>query len=266
MISMKSPGLSLLFILAISLSFFSSCRTYKNVPYFRDVSDSSKPLRVPTIAYENPVIHPDDLLTISILTLDADANMLFAKGNVITGSAVNTSIITGGNGYLVNKEGFVDLPVIGKVYLAGLSTSVARDTVKGRIEKFYVNPSVDVRFANFKITVMGEVLRPASYIMPNEKVTVLDALGMAGDMTVFGRRENVMLVRDSANQKLLVRLNLNSKDIISSPYFYLKQNDLIYVEPSELKVASLDAVRTRNITLLASGLSILLVLATRIKF
>jgi polysaccharide export outer membrane protein len=132
--------------------------------------------------------------------------------------------------------------------------------------KYVKNPIVNVKFNNFKVTVLGEVLKPATYIMPTEKVTVLDALGQAGDLTIYGRRENILVIRDSLDKKNMVHLNLNSKDIMSSPYFYLQPNDVIYVEPNKSKAASTDAVRNRNITIIASVLSLLIVVATRVNY
>jgi len=134
------------------------------------------------------------------------------------------------------------------------------------MEKYVKNPIVNVKFSNFKVTVFGEVAKPATYIMPTEKVTLFDALSQAGDLTIYGKRENVTVIRDTLdNKKNMVHLNLNSKNIISSPYFYLQPNDVVYVEPNESKAASTDAVRNRNITILASLVSILLVVATRVK-
>jgi len=134
------------------------------------------------------------------------------------------------------------------------------------VDKYYTTSTVDVRFNNFKITVIGEVNRPSTFIVPNEEVTILDALGMAGDLTIYGKRDNVLLIRkDTGNVKKLVRLNLNSKDLITSPYFYMKQNDILYVQPDKSKAYSLDAYRTRNYTIAASLLSLLIVIATRVN-
>jgi polysaccharide export outer membrane protein len=122
---------------------------------------------------------------------------------------------------------------------------------------------VSVRFANFNITVLGEVARPATYVVPNEKVSILDAIGMAGDLTIYGKRENVLLIRDSLGIKKMMRFDLNSTSTLLSPYFYLRQGDVVYVEPAKSKIAASDAVKTRNITLLGAGLSLLIVIFSR---
>jgi polysaccharide export outer membrane protein len=169
------------------------------------------------------------------------------------------------NGFLVNKEGYIEIPLLGRFYLAGLTTIQAEDSISKRASLYYKLPTVYVRFANFKVTVLGEVLRPGSYIVPNEKATIFDALGYAGDLTIFAKRENALLIRDSGNQTRLVRLNLNSKDIVKSDYFYLKQNDVIYVEPTKAKLANLDAVQNKNYAIIGAILSVLIIAGTRLK-
>ncbi|WP_225975351.1 polysaccharide biosynthesis/export family protein [Panacibacter ginsenosidivorans] len=245
------------------------------MPYFQDFPDTAKPAIIKTIPFKTPVIQSDDILSITIQTIDNDITNLLNNNNGVNGG--NSSLPVAGSsttpgtpnqsaiaGYLVDKAGNVELPFIGEIKLAGLTTSEAHNLIKKEANKYFNNPVVNVRFANFKITVLGEVNRPASYIAPNEKINLFDALGMAGDLTIFGKRENVLLLRDTLGDKQMIRLNLNSKDIVSSPYFYLQPNDIVYVEPSKYKIASVDAIRNRNITLAASALTILLVLVTRI--
>lgn len=266
------PGLILPFLL-------SSCVTYKNVPYFKDLPDTARAM-IKKSAYRDLVIHPDDLMTISVQTMDPNANMIFnqtvpspmSQAANFAGGATPTlsSSMSGGVGgasastFLVDDSGAVDLPVIGKIRIAGLSTTQARDSISNQAQVYYKNPTVNVRFANLKVTVLGEVSRPGTYVLPNEKNTIFDALGLSGDLTIFGKRENALLIRDSADQEVMIRFSLNSKDLIRQPYFFLRQNDVIYIEPNKSKIASLDAVKTRNYTILASILSVILILAYRI--
>lgn len=260
----------------LSMFLFQSCITYKNAAYFQDFSDTAKPQIAKTIPFATPVIQVDDILTITIQTIDNDISGLLNSNNSINGS--NTSLPVSGsataagtptqqlvNGYLVDKDGIVELPFIGKVKLAGLTTSEAKEKIRKEAEKQFNNPLINVRFANFKITVLGEVNRPASYISPNEKVNVFDALGMAGDVTIFGKKESVLLLRDTLGDKKMIRLNLNSKEIVTSPYFYLQPNDIVYVEPNKYKIASVDAVRNRNITIAVSAMSLLIVILSRFR-
>jgi polysaccharide export outer membrane protein len=217
--------------------------------------------------FQEPTIQPDDILSISIFTIDPVSSMVVNQlssqslgGIVSTSSSTNPSA----NGFLVDKNGEIQLSVIGKVKLLGLTTFQARDLIQDIAGKSYNSPNVQVRYSNFKITILGEVLRPATFTVPNEKLTVLDALGLAGDLTIYGKRENVLLIREQNGEKTFARLNLNSADIFNSPYFYLRQNDVIYVEPSQGKAASLNVARTQTIALIGTGLTVLITLISRL--
>lgn len=268
--SLSKPFQFCAILIACSFFFFS-CKTYQNIPYFKDVVDTTKPTATKLAAFSSPMIQPDDILMISVLTLDEKSNALFAASNTLVSSVGSSSIGSLSTqqataGHLVDKSGNIELPIVGTIHVQGLTTIQARDLIKDKVKELYKEAVVDVRYNNFKVTIMGEVLRPATYTIPNEKVNILDALGMAGDMTIYGKRENVLLIRDSADTKNMVRLNLNSKEIVSSPYFWLKQNDVIYVEPDKSKAASLDIARTRNYAIAASVLSLLIVVATRVNY
>ena len=158
------------------------------------------------------------------------------------------------------------MPYIGTIYVKGLTTDQVRDTVAAKIAFYFKDPVVNVRFANFKVSVLGEVKSPSTFLIPNEKPTVIDALGLAGDITIYGRRDNVMLIRDLDGQKEITRLNLDSSKSISSPYFYLRPNDVLYVEASASKVQSTDAYRNRNYAIIAAALGFLTVLSARLLF
>lgn len=266
--------LSLFFViiaLVHTTLFTSSCTSNKKITYFQNLPDSvyQSAKTIANLAYTNPLIQPNDLLQVTILTLDPQVNTQLAAGNTTSfsiqpGSSNSPVAPSQVAGLLVDNQGQIELPIVGKVKVAGLTTALARDTIHNRVALFYNNPVVNVRFANFSITVLGEVARPAAYVVPNEKVSILDAIGMAGDLTIYGKRENILLVRDSLGQKTFTRFNLNSAETFMSPYFYLKQGDMVYVEPSKSKIAATDAVKTRNITLLASGLSLLFVIFSRL--
>ncbi len=254
-------------------AFLTSCHIDRRITYFRDVPDSIfvQSKTITGAAYVDPQIKASDLLQISILTLDPSANSVLTSTNtsnfaVQPGSSQTPSgQLANVAGFLVDNTGVVELPVIGKVKVAGLTTAAARDTIHNRVEVYYKNPVVNVRFANFNITVLGEVNRPAAYVVPSEKISIIDAIGMAGDLTIFGKRDNVLLVRDSGNQKQMIRFNLNSAETFQSPYFYLKQGDVVYVEPAKSKAASTDAAKTRNLTMIGAGLSLLIVIFSSIR-
>ncbi|MFP5040979.1 polysaccharide biosynthesis/export family protein [Parasediminibacterium sp. JCM 36343] len=271
-------GFDFLLILLV-IVFFPSCRTYKNIPYFKDVPDSTS-INVKTAEFYEPLIQYDDIILISINTLDAASASGLGLGGGVSGSgnsgagaasmmsSGSTTAITlpGSSSYRVDKTGTIDMPLIGKLTVSGLTTSKVKDLVQAKVSEYYKSPAVDVRFANFHVTVLGEVAKPSTYVFANEKVSVLDALGQAGDLTIFGKRENVLLIRDSAGVKQLTRINLNSKFFLSSSSsFFLKQNDVIYVEPVTAKIANLDAAQTKNYTILTAIISLLIVISTRIR-
>lgn len=246
-----------------------SCTTTKNVAYFQDISAAEQSELAATAKFTEPVIQADDILSISIFTIDANTNMIVNQAasqaiSVNMGSVSTLGATPPTAGFLVDRNGEIDLSVVGKVKVIGLTTYQARDLIKEKASVVYANPNVQVRFANFKVTILGEVARPASYVIPNEKVSVLDALGLAGDLTIFGRRENITLIRDNVGKKEFARLNLNSKEIFNSPYYYLKQNDVIYVEPNKGKAASLNQARTQTFAIIGTALSVLIVLFSRL--
>lgn len=255
---MKSSSICFVFFGMSFLFFLASCNPYKNLPYFHDFADTASPTVARTVPFKNPTIQPDDILNISIETMDQDVTAFLNKTSTGVGAgntAASVSASQGFNNYLVDKNGEVELPFTGKVKLEGLTTSIARDTLTAIIGRYFNNPVVNVRFANFKISILGEISRPGSYIVPNEKVNVFDALSLGGDITVFGKKENVLLLRDTLNgDKKMVRLNLNSKEIVSSPYFYLRPNDLLYIEPNKYKVTNDQVARNRSILTLAAVL------------
>ncbi len=247
-----------------------SCASSKKIRYFRDVADTTHGSKIPATVFKDPVIQPDDILSISIQTIDPQNSLIInqmagAMPSVGSSSAssIGQQLVTG---FLVDKEGNVELAMIGKLKVGGLTTTDARDTLRKKAALYFKNATVNVRFANYKITVLGEVNRPATYTVPNEKVTLLDALGLAGDLTIYGKRNNVLLIRDNNGKKEFERFDLNSSDIFQSPYFYLKQNDVIYVEPNKAKAASLNAARVQTYALVGTVLSVLIVLFSRVTF
>ncbi|QKJ31497.1 polysaccharide biosynthesis/export family protein [Mucilaginibacter mali] len=267
-------GYFLVLMLVLTLH---SCSTIKNYKYFEDISDTAKITRLTNAYYKEPIIQADDILYIFIQTADPQGgNLVNALNTPAFGSGTyygNIFSASGNNagqsmvyGYLVNKKGEVTLPVLGDVNVLGLSTAQARTLIVQKASIFYKDPSVTVRFANFKITVLGEVAHPGTYSIPNEKINLLDALGYAGDLTIYGDRTNLLLVRRQTDGSTLgYRLNLNNSEIFKSPYFYLQQNDEIYVTPTKAKITSSDAAQARNITVITSALTVLVVLLTRIR-
>lgn len=158
--------------------------------------------------------------------------------------------------YLVNNQGEIDFPVLGRLKIEGLTKNQAEDLIREKLISYLKEtPVVTVRMVNYKISVLGEVNKPGTFTVTNEKVNVLEALAMAGDMTVYGVRENVKLVREDANGKRLIQtLNLNDADLVLSPYFYLQQNDILYVTPNKTKARNSDIGNSTTIWISATSI------------
>lgn len=259
-------------VVFILFSFInSSCSTNRNISYFNDVPDSLKAdgLNVALSNYIDPKVKPNDILQISIQTLDpqnATVMGLAPTPTFATQPLASTTSQPDVSGYLVDKDGIIELPLVGKIVVKGMTTTEIREAIHQKVSIYYKEPVVNVRYVNFEITVLGEVTRPAKYIVPNEKVNLLDALSMAGDLTVYAKRENVMVIRDENGQKKIVRFDLSSSNIFNSPYFYLRQGDIVYVEPGKSKLATTDAAKSRIYSLAISAASVLVIILTRINF
>jgi len=262
------------FILAAAFLSFNliSCSAPKKIKYFEDIPDSGRLTTLKTSSYNAPTIQIDDILTIILQTVDPQASANVNIGNVpIQSSSVSSSSAispqAASSGYLVSKDGFVEIPVLGKIKVVGLTTEQAKEAISKVANDYYKDPTVIVRYANFKFSVTGEVAKPGVYVTPNERVSVLDAISLAGDLTIFGKRDNVLLIRDNLDgTKTPYRINLTKSDIFSSPYYYLRQNDILYIEPGKGKAAANDAAQARTFAIISSFVSVLIVVVSRIKF
>ena len=239
-------------LLAIVL-FVTGCADTKELVYFNGATD--KTLQTQQWNVE-PVIQVNDLLSITVSSLNAEASNLFNAPNE---STPNTNAATAGNntltiGYLVNTNGDILYPILGNVHAEGLKKSQLSEKLQKELRdrQLLKDPIVTVRHLNFRVSVLGEVNRPGVYTVQNEKVTLLEALGLAGDITIYGRKDNVMIVRDNPKgEKTIKRLNLNNQELFESEYYYLKSNDVVFVEPSKNKV-----VRERNMYMVPLVLSV----------
>ncbi len=239
----------------------TSCGTSKKSIYFSDISKEAVNHKVAAEYYE-PLIQTDDILTVNIQTIDPKAttpvNQSPGNSSNSQGPGDNSN-----NGFLVDKDGNIEMPMLGVVKVGEKTTAEAKEIIRKKAATYYKNPTIQVRFANFKITVLGEVVKPASYTIPNEKITVLDAISLAGDLTIFGKRDDVMLIRNNGNYKEIARLNLNSSELMSSPYFYLRQNDVLYIEPNKTKISANNAPKFQIITVAISAATLLITALTR---
>ncbi|MGB2274057.1 MAG: polysaccharide biosynthesis/export family protein, partial [Flavicella sp.] len=162
--------------------------------------------------------------------------------------------------YLIAKDGSIEFPQLGKLYVAGLSRLEAIAMLKEKLIPYLVDPVVNIQLLNFKVTILGEVKKPGSYTVQNERITVLEALGLAGDLSIFGERHNVLLIRETEKGKEYKRIDLTSRDFFDSAYYYLQQNDVIYVEPNKPRINS--SANSSTTGVLISITSILITIAT----
>lgn len=223
----------LLLILFIGI-FASSCTSKKNLTYFSDLPDLTGFKTAIVNAYE-PKIQEGDILSINMNSLDAASNALFNYGTLENLGGRETNANLGKEGFLVGKDGSVNYPVIGKIELAGHTISEAHEILRKELLTYVKDPIVNIRYLNFKVTVIGEVQRPTTFTVDNDRINVLEALGMAGDMTPYGLRNNVLIIREANGERQMARLNLNESSSLESPFFYLRQNDIVYVEPNATK-------------------------------
>jgi polysaccharide export outer membrane protein len=211
---------------------FASCVNTQKATYFNSLKDMKidSGARVP-----EPVIQKNDILNIAVSSLNPDATAIFNMA-----PTVNTNSGTQLNGYLVSDDGFIQFPVLGNIKAAGLTKNELKQFITKSLldKKQLVDPIVSVRFINFKVTVLGEVKNPTVINVPNEKISLLEAIGLAGDLTIYAKRDNVLVIREEGESKVIKRLNLNSNELFSSPYYYLKANDVVYAEPNKSKVAT----------------------------
>jgi polysaccharide export outer membrane protein len=234
--------------------FFFSCKTQKKTIYFQD----SAQIQGTNNANFEPKIKISDLLSITVLGIEPDAVRPFNIPNL--GSAAVGGYTQGAPsspGYVVYTEGNIDFPVIGKIKVAGFNRSEVISLIKSKLELYIQNPTVLLKIVNYKITVIGDVKNPGTFTIPNERVTIFEAIGIAGDLLITGKRNNVKVIRDTDGVKKEFIVDLTSAKVFDSQVYYLQQNDLIYVEPNRSKVNS-SLINSSNVGLILSGISVLL--------
>ena len=250
-------------LIVSTLLIFTGCTTQKKLAYFNTVTASSAESINAQLKNEraDARILTDDRLSITVSALDPNAGAIYNLPFVSFASPGSDQIYASPvlQSYLVNSQGNINFPVLGEIKLEGLTLTEAGNLIKNKLAEHVADPIVNIQFVNFRITVLGEVLRPGQFPVTNERVTILDALGLAGDMTAYGRRDNVLLTRNNNGKLEFARINLNSDEVFKSPYFYLQQNDVIYVEPNTVK-----SISSQDIPLYLSSLSTLATLVTLI--
>ncbi|PIB25514.1 sugar transporter [Maribacter sp. 4U21] len=226
------------FIICILCFLIFSCASRKEVVYFQDTQNYETIVSDNSYAYKFKV---DDVLSINVSTLDAEASIPFNLVSPPLGQGQGfgqQQLID----YIVNKDGNIDFPVLGPVNILGLTPNETKELLKEKLKVYLKDPIINIRLRNFSVTILGEVNRPGTYIVNGEQITILEALGLAGDLNIKGKRENILVIRDFNGTKVSQRVDLTKKETLNSPVYYLTQNDVIYVEPNKsgITASSLD--------------------------
>src|SRR5690606_581679 len=199
----------------------------------------------------------NDILTIVVTAADPKVTAPFNPVSTMTTSNLTQQVdMALRPTYTVDIQGYVTLPMLGKVHVAGLTRIEAIEKIRSELSQYIKDPGVNMNFNNFRISVLGEVAKPGSFTLPSERVTVLEALSMAGDLTIRGVRQNILLIREVDGQKTMHRLDLTQQNILNSPYYYLAQNDVIYVEPNKAQINNSKLGANSNIIISIASLLI----------
>jgi polysaccharide export outer membrane protein len=221
----KATFLLLFFLISL---VFNSCEPYKHTPYFQDLPQAMV-LNQDIENHSLIAIQPNDLLGISVSSLSEEAQLFTPSPTRIT---INTNDDQSQEGYLVNHRGEIQLPLLGSLKVAGLTTTEINELISKKLKGHLKEPVVNVRLLNFKVAVFGDVAKPGIYQVRNERITVLEAIILAGDLKSEAVKSNILLIRELDKKRQFIRLDIQSRTIFKSPYFYLKNNDMIYVEMS----------------------------------
>ena len=239
------------------------CTSARKLSYFRGDAAKDDTIAIPKPYL--PTIKKGDVLSVQVSSLNAEASGFFNPVSMAVTSTPTTGTpnpLAPNTGYLVAEDGTIKLPLVGKVAVTDLTTGQVSDLVGDRLKTYLKEPSVNVRNLNFRISVLGEVSRPSLFTISNERITIPEALGLAGDLTIFGRRDNVLIIREEGQKRVFARLDLTRRDAFRSDYYSLHPNDIVYVEPGKARVTSVD--RAYQLAPIITGiLSLVAIIATR---
>jgi len=255
---------------------FSSCGNTRQIVLMQGKFDTAKLSKVEIV---DPVIQKGDLISIIVYSDNPAATALYNQpltgGSISPASVSASNTNTGGGtgstsgaqqsvaspsspGYLVDDEGNIQFQGLGVLHIEGLTKAKLKEMLDAKLKDTLLkNPYYTIRFLNYKFTMLGEVTRPGVFNIPGEHISILDALGLAGDLTLYGRRDNVLIIREGGGKREFHRLDLTKPEIMISPYFYLRQGDVVYVEPTRKKIIAEDQATARTITIAATVVSTL---------
>ena len=221
-------------LLGLNLLLITACADKKQIAYYQNINQVAT--QETTNNFESK-IQPDDLLMIVVSTPDPEAAAPFNLETISVPTAIGQTAQAQRQQqlYLVDANGLIQFPVLGEIKTGGQTKSEVINIIKSKLKKYINDAIVNMRIVNFKVTVQGEVARPGSFTIASERITLPEALSLAGDLTIYGKRDNIILVREVNNKKTFNRIDITKADFINSPYYYLSQNDLLYVEPNKAK-------------------------------
>lgn len=249
-----------LITLIIIFTLIISCGTKEDVVYFSGIDSSDNSIGLDSYT---PTYHYEDELIIVVNALDPEAARPFNQTSVSYSDDVRNSFGRERiQSYIVDSEGIINFPVLGDIKIAGLNREQATKMLEDKLVDYIKDPIVNIRTLNYKVTVLGEVNRPGTYSAVNERITLIEAIGLAGDLTIYGERENVLVIQDYDGKKTYTRVNLKSNDLFNSPVYYLSQNDVVYVEPN--KTRAKNSQIGANTGVIISSIGLLISVATLI--
>jgi polysaccharide biosynthesis/export protein len=243
----------------------SACVSHKEMLYLSDVPiNANMADSIQNLAQTDLKIQPDDMLAIIVSSYNMDASKPFNLEQTTMQTMTTLGGGVGGEsmvGYFVDQEGFIDFPILGRLNVMQKTLNETKALLYEKLKTYLKDPVVNIRFLNLKISVLGEVLRPGTLRLTNKRVTIFEAIGLAGDMTPYSNRSNVLLIREQNGRRSVVRINLQSSSVFKSPYYYLQQNDVVIVDPNKTKANTIADQTNRWISFITAGASIVTVLS-----
>jgi polysaccharide export outer membrane protein len=246
----------------VSILMFTSCANSKKITIFRELQHNDSSVISPNLT--DNTIKPGDNLQITVHCPDEKLNLTL--NNIIGGSGTGASGAAAAPSYLVDDSGYIKFPLLGELQCLGMTRELLEDKIKYLLisNKYVLDAFVMVRLANFRITVLGEVNRPGVINIPNEKANIIEAIGMAGDLSVYAKRDNLLLIREVNGKRVYKRFSMNDPQLFNKDYFNIQNQDIIYVEPIKAKASSVDNRSSQAYSMALTTLSILLLVYTQL--
>jgi polysaccharide biosynthesis/export protein len=254
-------------LIILSILGLSSCVSHKELLYLSDVPfDANSSDSITNLNQTDLRIQPDDMLAITVSSYNIEASKPFNLEPTVTQNmtAMGGAATAGAEsmtGYFVDQEGFIDFPILGRLDVRQKTLNETKFLLYEKLKIYLKDPVVNIRFLNLKISVLGEVTRPGTIRLTNKRVTIFEAIGLAGDMTPYSNRTNVLLIREQNGRRFIKRINLQSSKVFTSPYYYLQQNDVVVVDPNKTKANTVADPASKWVTYVSAGVSILTVFA-----